>query len=625
MPTPRQSPYSFFDPSKEMVIATNGVLPAYDGGNLQFVKPAATRIEFSSLDITNVLSWDSEHSKATFTHTMNCYPIVTVLDDAGQQVYPNVVIVSGTSFILDFETTMNIQSNSPWTCIITYGCGYGQDTSITDELASNIVLAQQCISQISNVKNDAIMAASKIEAMTDRVEEIKSSIEVSYKSVLMGACKDLSVIFGTPICLSWTDPDDFELNGTKFATWWKTELWRYPSNSQYPEYPGYPGAELIVTTEVGGEHVRNAFQSTPFYDNTAVAGLTYTYALFSYNANGSYNMLNENRFPIANTWNGDTLHLFSQNGTILNYITPGQLFTMSHSDFTGPDGSHDIPVRFMGYDCVQAWDTDLYPHCAVFQTADCLYGSITAYGASQFDATEKQYSLTADTSAVAGRKYYVQIGNTYTALTEGVDYDEGDTTATLNGVTYDIRYDFYEKNPNPNYNSGTNRWDISDVREYLNADAASAWSVKKNIFENASGYAGRKGFLYGLDASVKRNLIPVRRTLARSNTFGGGQYQTKDKVFLPTSYEVFNTKNNIAEGLKQWDWYGNWYGDEAERYSNNFNNKRIKTLNGNSGNIWWCSSAGTGGGSYAYLVTATGTSYTTIAYNAYGLSPAYAL
>ena len=464
----RMSQRALFDPSKEMVVATSSVLPVYDGSNLVKVKPASTKYEFwSDGDPSEDVqwSWNAGLTKITFTHGLNCIPNVIVMNDAGEQVNGTVEVLSGTSFSVDFEYDVDISEEHPWTCAITYAAEYGEQGAMEDAIASSVLLAQQKATEAQN-------AAAAAEASVARVDSIKSSIESAYQSVLLGPCTEMGIIFSAnAIMLSWTDPEDYELNGTKFATWWKTELWRMPSDSQYPEYPGYPGATLVATTERGGEHVRNEFQTSPFSDNTVLSGLTYTYALFSYTTGGAYNQLAANRFPVANTWTADLLHQFSQAGTITNFIDPGKLFLMNHTDFTGPDGSHNIPTRFMGYDCVAAWDTALYPHCAVFQTVDCLYSADLGYGASAFDPAELQYALTQDAAAVAGKVYYVNTtGTTYVALAEGTDWTAGDTSATVDDVTYNIGTGWYEKNPNPNYGNGNNQYRIAQVRKYLNSD-----------------------------------------------------------------------------------------------------------------------------------------------------------
>ena len=121
MTNSRTVPRSLFDSSKEIVIATNNALPSYNGHQLQYVRPGNEKIAFSSSDITGKVSWNSGHTKATFTHGLNCIPIVTVLDEDNELVFPTVAVIDGTSFTIDFKTEMSIEAASPWTCVVTYG------------------------------------------------------------------------------------------------------------------------------------------------------------------------------------------------------------------------------------------------------------------------------------------------------------------------------------------------------------------------------------------------------------------------------------------------------------------------------------------------------------------------
>lgn len=123
----RQSPRAFFDSSKEMVIADNGAIPAYDGSRLQYVRPMNTKIAFSSSDIPGKVSWNPGHTSATFMHSMHCYPVVTIITDESMVVNPDIFVLSGTSFRLDFNAVMSIPDEHPWTCVISYGAAYSDD------------------------------------------------------------------------------------------------------------------------------------------------------------------------------------------------------------------------------------------------------------------------------------------------------------------------------------------------------------------------------------------------------------------------------------------------------------------------------------------------------------------
>ena len=461
-------------------------------------------------------------------------------------------------------------------------------------------IAVESATSAENSASEAKIAANESEGWFD-------SISRMYRHIDLGACKDMGIIQGsTSNQLMWTDPDDVVLNSSSLADWEKTELWALESETQWPEYPGYPGAVLLATTQKGGEHPKNSYSTVPFVHSGLTEGRRYAYALFSYTNAGSFNQLAGNRYPLSNTWNWAFLHQFSQAGTLLNYVSIGELFSVRHDDFTHTDGTNFIPVRLMDYDGCTATDSALYPHCAQFQFVDCLYSQALSYGAVQFDAPEPQYEYTADIIAIAGKTYYTKSESVYTALVEGTDWNPGDQVPTES---------WYEKNKNPNYNLGTNLWDESNIRQYLNSDLISNWWTPKSLWDKAASYSKRKGFIHSLESSLKPCLVPVNRTLARSTAFGGGQYTVSDKIFLPSKYEVFGTENNgIREGKRRWRWYAD----------NSTNNDRVKLLN-QSPHIWWLSSAHTGHGSFVYGVTATGSESNNYAHVSCGLAPAFCI
>lgn len=455
----------------------------------------------------------------------------------------------------------------------------------------------------------ATSAANSAKSAEDSAEESKSwfnQMQATYRHINLAACSDMGIVFGsTSNQLMWTDPDNVVLNESSLADWEKTELWALESSSQWPEYPGYPGATLLATTQKNGEHPKNSFSSTPFTHSGLQEGHSYTYALFSYTSSGSFNCMAANRYPLSTTWNWPFLHQFSQAGTLLNYVSIGDLFLVRHDDFTHTDGTHYIPVRLMDYDGCLATDQAAYPHCAQFQFVDCLYSSELNYGTGAFDASESQYEFTEDTIAITGKTYYTKSGSTYTALVEGTDWNPGDP------VPADA---WYEKNKNPNYNGGTNIWKESNLRQYLNSNSPSGWWQKQNLWDKAT-YNTRKGFICSLEASLKPCLVPVSHDLALATCYGGGQYSVSDKIFIPSRYEVFeNLNNGVAEGRRRWRWYE----------EHNTNADRIKMVN-STPSIWQLSSASTDSGNSVYHVTATGTGNNNGADSAYGLAPAFCI
>ena len=133
---------------KEVVLAEgNEFTRPLDGSKLYNIKPPFYIIDFTNGNSANV-TWNAGHTQATFTHTMNCYPVVTVYTADGELVYPVVTVLNGNSFKLDFEKE-NLLGNETWHCVINYGSAYSdgntefssQVTSIMNDLAEYMALA----------------------------------------------------------------------------------------------------------------------------------------------------------------------------------------------------------------------------------------------------------------------------------------------------------------------------------------------------------------------------------------------------------------------------------------------------------------------------------------------------
>lgn len=113
---------SFFDGS-HAVKANGTVIQPYDGSLLYNIRPAFEKVELTIEGGENV-SW--EGGVATVTHSLGCYPVVAIYDSDGELVYPNLTVLSGTSFSLDFQTDYcPIQDNETWICVILFGAVYG--------------------------------------------------------------------------------------------------------------------------------------------------------------------------------------------------------------------------------------------------------------------------------------------------------------------------------------------------------------------------------------------------------------------------------------------------------------------------------------------------------------------
>lgn len=77
------------------------------------------KIEFTSNNSTNV-TWND--NQATFTHGLNCYPIVAIYDNNNVQTQYNVKILNGNQVQVNFEDKSNITGT--WIIIVVYGVEY---------------------------------------------------------------------------------------------------------------------------------------------------------------------------------------------------------------------------------------------------------------------------------------------------------------------------------------------------------------------------------------------------------------------------------------------------------------------------------------------------------------------
>ena len=59
---------------------------------------------------------------ATFTHNMNCIPVIAIYDDTFEQVLYGIKVINGNSFSIDFKDKNVIQNS--WRMIISYGVAF---------------------------------------------------------------------------------------------------------------------------------------------------------------------------------------------------------------------------------------------------------------------------------------------------------------------------------------------------------------------------------------------------------------------------------------------------------------------------------------------------------------------
>jgi hypothetical protein len=177
------------------------------------------------------------------------------------------------------------------------------------------------------------------------------------------------------------------------------------------------------------------------------------------------------------------------------------------------------------------------------------------------------YNIQADTVKIST---YAN-GTTTTAIESNIPVTEGTEGVGLTPTnhTHRIRY-------------GSNNWQQSAIRQWLNSDAAagSVW-VPQTIYDRPPSWAsGEAGFLNGIDADFLAVIgAAVKRTAKNTVSDGGGYYDiSTDKIFLLARGEVGGSnENNINEG-EPYQYYYNMLTDGAR--SDGEIAGRIKYLSG---------------------------------------------
>lgn len=160
----------------------------------------------------------------------------------------------------------------------------------------------------------------------------------------------------------------------------------------------------------------------------------------------------------------------------------------------------------------------------------------------------------------------------------------------------------YKSGENVNYTSrnayGSNDWETSNIRQYLNASGVGWWEQKTRwsfppLYYNA---ATTKGFLTDWEQDLLDSMLTAKKTYAKSPADGGGLGVVEDKVFLLGYTEV-----NLGQNNNQ---YESSYGMNNtiktvpyEYYDNAGNSDRIKTYN-STANDWWLRGANNAYSSY---------------------------
>ena len=166
---------------------------------------------------------------------------------------------------------------------------------------------------------------------------------------------------------------------------------------------------------------------------------------------------------------------------------------------------------------------------------------------------------------------------------------------------------------------GNNNWNESNIRQWLNSDAASGWWTPKHSLDRLSGtYASLEGFMNGLPADFVEVLGAVDVVTRKNSVFendnirGNVTYTTRDKIFLLSNDEVGFAMEGIAQG------------SVVDFYKNAANADRIKYDYSSAGTAryWWLRSPSPSGAHYARNVGTSGAQNSLFAYYGGGAAAA---
>lgn len=231
----------------------------------------------------------------------------------------------------------------------------------------------------------------------------------------------------------------------------------------------------------------------------------------------------------------------------------------------------------------------------------------------------------------------------WTIMQHGHSGDPAGSTALVTSNIITIKcFDAMEAgNSNSDRRSyGNNRYSVSNIRQWLNSDAAAgkwysaqhsadAAPTNANVWSNYNEYDQEAGFLANFSAKMKAALLTVTKTVAKNTvTDGSGSETVSDKIFLLSNTEVgLANENNVAEGSKYTLFSDNnsrlaYPTAEAVSRSEYTNS----SLNANSAWYWWLRSPNAGYSGNASIVDTDGSLNNNGAYGGYGgVRPACAI
>ena len=493
------------------------------------------------------------------------------------------------------------------------GYALSDDVTLTgaDIKVNGSVNATTIDSKISQLATSVENVVQECQTLRNQTEAIYESVKATVVTYYVGPAYNYGVtVDGTMLSFTWTDPAD-----NNVVKWARTRL--VMKTGGFPADESDGTALIDVTT-------RNQHKTVPFtWDAGVISG--YYFALFTQTTGGVWNTGDDcPRFTTDQlTW--ATIAMMSRAGTLMQYpgmeigsvvdikvndLYPKLRYRLADIDYAGSF----IEVSDFMYDNTRTHNSIWIPHFV----PSFGEGNSTAT-MMQFDAPESSYGATWDTAFITGKAYYTVSGESYTQLTAGTDYQDGDSVAdwqTLHGDTV------YTKNHPDRAENGSNSWKESNMRQWLNS-TGNDWFRKQNEYDvrsESTGYSS--GWMTGFVTGFLDLVMPVYNKTARNKLSaieggGGGGYDiTLDKFWL-LSLKEFNGRNNdsIAEG-KQFS----YFRDVATT-----NTQRIQYDDGGVARTVWLRSPNANFAHFEYYITTSGASGNSRASSAYAFQPAMCL
>lgn len=159
---------------------------------------------------------------------------------------------------------------------------------------------------------------------------------------------------------------------------------------------------------------------------------------------------------------------------------------------------------------------------------------------------------------------------------------------------------------------GNNRWMYSNLRQWLNSDAASGewYEQQHELDQPPSSYKNNNAFLYSFTQDEKIRILQKVNKIKKANADGGGTETTQDDVWLASVYEV-----GLAGTTS--DFTVEKYPDEQQPYEY-FSDAEKRVW---KEKIWWLRTLISGSANYVRYVSSSGALGNNDAYNSYGVRP----